>query len=443
MTNRNEWRTIDFYMVVTKKSRRKGIRTALRCIEAGFSLAHNALYERIKKHEPRSTNKISLTWHSAKNFSVSDDRGNRWIDLTSGIFVANAGHANPKIKQAILKQLNANLLFAYNYPTHSKEQFEAALLRRSPKHLNTIALLNSGSEAMELAYKLIKVYGKRTGKKYIVTFKGNYHGRGLSNDIISGNKEKAGWSGVKDDRVVFLDFPYNPETHFNPEKLPPAKKIAGFIIETFQGWGAWFYPRTFINTLAKFAKKNGALVCFDEMQAGFYRLGPLYGDQTYGAMKPDILALGKGISSSLPIAGILARGALFNTTARADLYGTHSGNPVSCAAALASLEFLSSSKETARRKKTIPLFERELKSLEKFPQIKCVNVRGLVAGIIFKETAEATEVVLECIRRGVLPVCTNRESIKIGPPLTITASAIREAIGVIREILSERSQSSS
>jgi len=426
-----------------KNARGKGVRTKLRRVEPNFSLAHNALYERIRKHEPRSTNKIPLTWHKAKGFLVSDDRGNTWIDLTSGIFVANAGHANPEIKQAILKQLNTNLLFAYNYPTHAKERFEAALLRRSPKHLNTVALLNSGSEAMALAYKLIKVYGKKVGKKYIITFKGSYHGRGLSNDMISGNKEKAAWSVVKDDSIVFLDFPYDPKTPFDTKKLPPAKKIAGFVIETFQGWGAWFYPKPFIRDLAALAKKSGALVCFDEMQSGFYRLGPLYGYQTYGAIKPDILALGKGISSSLPIAAILARRALFDTAARADLYGTHSGNPVSCAAALANLGFLSSAQEIARRKKTIPVFEREIRSLERFPQIECVNVRGLVAGIIFKKATEATAVVLECIRRGVLPVCTNRESIKIGPPLTITAIAIREAIGVIRSVLNERSQVSS
>ncbi|MDO8561490.1 MAG: aspartate aminotransferase family protein [bacterium] len=426
-----------------KKRRGKGICTRFRNIEPDFSLAHNTLYERIRKHEPRSTNKIPLTWHKAKGFSVSDERGNTWIDLTSGIFVANAGHANPKIKQAVMEQLNADLLFTYNYPTRIKERFESALLRLSPKHLNTVALVNSGSEAMALAHKLIKVYGKKKGKKYIVTFKGSYHGRGLSSEMISGNKEKAAWSGVKDDGIVFLDFPYDPKTPFDSKKLPAPKNIAGFVIETFQGWGAWFYPKSFIRDLAAFAKKNRALVCFDEMQSGFYRLGPLYGYQTYGSIKPDILALGKGISSSLPIAATLARRSLFDTDARADLYGTHSGNPVSCAAALASLEFLSSAQEIARRKKTTSLFERELKSLEHFPQIKCINVRGLVAGIIFKETSEATAVVLECIRRGVLPVCTNRESIKIGPPLTITAHAIREAIGVIREILSERSQTPS
>ena len=127
-----------------KMGRGKGVRTALRRVEPNFSLAGNVLYERIRKHEPRSTNKIPLTWHKAKNFSVSDERGNTWIDLTSGIFVANAGHANPKIKQAVKRQLDADLIFTYNYPTRIKERFESALLRLSPKHLNTVELVNPG-----------------------------------------------------------------------------------------------------------------------------------------------------------------------------------------------------------------------------------------------------------------------------------------------------------
>src|SRR3989338_11303836 len=134
-----------------KNARGKGVRTKLRRVEPNFSLAHNALYERIRKHEPRSTNKIPLTWHKAKGFLVSDDRGNKWIDLTSGIFVANAGHANPHIKKAITKQLKADLLFAYNYPTEIKKKFLDKILKLSPDHFNRVILLNSGSEAMDTA----------------------------------------------------------------------------------------------------------------------------------------------------------------------------------------------------------------------------------------------------------------------------------------------------
>lgn len=412
------------------------VKTKLRLIKTGFTLAETPLRRHLAGHEPSGAqNSIPLTWAKARDCSVWDEGGNKFIDLTSGIFVANAGHANPHIKKAIKKCLDQDLLFAYSYPTKIRERFEKKLLSLSPKHLNAVALSNTGTEAMMLAYRLIKVYGNERKKKYIVTFRGNYHGRGLSNDFISGSPEKASWSGVKDDSIVFLDFPYDPKMRFDPKKLPKAGAIAGFVLETYQGWGAWFYPRAFIRDLAAFAKKNGALLCIDDLQGGFYRMGPLYGYQTYGNLKPDILSLGKGISSSLPLAAVLARKTLFAMDRKADLFGTQSGNPVCVAAGLANIEFLSSAKQKAHRKKILPVFKKEMYALLQSPLIKQVNLRGLVAGIIFHTTKDATAVAKECIRRGVLPVCTNRESIKIAPPLTITSQAIKEAAGVLREAL--------
>jgi 4-aminobutyrate aminotransferase/(S)-3-amino-2-methylpropionate transaminase len=414
------------------------IKTKYRSVSARFKLEQTPLFKRIAAREPASVvNTLPLTWAKAKDFSVWDDKGNKWIDMTSGIFVANAGHSNPAIKAAIKRQLDSDLLFAYNYPTDIKKKFIEKLLQLSPKHFNAVTLLNSGSEAMDAAYKLIKLYGNKHKKKYIVTFKGNYHGRGLSNDLISGSKEKASWSGVKDEGVVFLDFPYESDARFDPAKLPPANHIAGFVIETFQGWGAWMYPKQFINDLYAFAKKHGALVCFDEMQAGMYRMGPLYGYLTYGNFKPDIIALGKGISSSLPLSAVLSRKEIFDIDPKADLHGTHSGNALAAAAGLANLEFLSSKKEIARRKKTSALFEKELMKLEHSPLIKQVNVRGLIAGIIFERMEDSQAITLECINRGVLVMLIMRNSIKLSPPMTITEDALKEALAVISEVVAE------
>jgi acetylornithine/succinyldiaminopimelate/putrescine aminotransferase len=416
-----------------------GIRTKNRSVKKGFYVHETPMFKHLDAREPKSAaNTLPITWKKARNYSVWDDKGNKWIDMTSGIFVANAGHANPKIKAAIKKQLDSDLVFAYNYPTSIKKQFIDKLLSLSPKHFNALTLLNSGSEAMDTVYKLIKLYGNKTGKKYIVSFKGNYHGRGLSNDLISGSKEKANWSGVKDNSVVFLDFPYDRNTKFNPKDLPPANQIAGVVIETFQGWGAWMYPKQFINDLYAYAKKGGALVCFDEMQSGMYRLGPIFGYMTYGDLKPDIIGLGKGISSSIPLSVVLSRKNIFDIDPTADLHSTHSGNAIAVAAGLANLEFLSSKKEIARRKKTSALFVRELSKLESSPLIKQVNVRGLIAGIIFNDIKDSTAIVYECINRGVLIMLITRNSIKLSPPMTITHEALREALQVLAQVVKER-----
>lgn len=410
------------------------IKTRYRLMRKNPDISGNRFFASVAAMEPRATlQTIQLPWKKASGFSVWDFSGNKYIDLTSGIFVANAGHGNKAIKAAIKKTADSDLLFAYNYPTEIKRAFLKKLLAVSPRHFDTVMLLMSGSETVDAAYKLIRNWGNKRARKYIVTFNGSYHGRGLSNDMICGNKNKADWSGVKDRNVVFLDFPYSPEAVFDPAKLPPAKEIAGFMLETFQGWGAWFYPQKFMADLYAYARKAGALVCFDEMQAGFYRLGEVYGYQTYSkAMKPDILCLGKGISSSLPLAAVLTTRAIADTDPKADLHGTQSGNPLCCAASLANLEVLSSPRMRAHLKRVMPAWKKECASLAALPGVKTVNARGLIAGIIFEEAGPATEAVKRCINAGVLPVCTNRNSIKLAPPLCITEGAIKEAFTVIR-----------
>lgn len=413
------------------------IKTRYRLVKKLPDIFGNRFFASVAAMEPLSTlQTIQLPWKKAVGFSVHDFSGNKYIDLTSGIFVANAGHANKGVKAAIKKVLDSDLLFAYNYPTTVKRAFLKKLLAVSPRHFDRVLLLMSGSETVDAAYKLIRNWGGRRGRKCIVAFNGSYHGRGLSNDMICGSKDKAGWSGVRDKNVVFLDFPYSSDARFDPAKLPPPGEIAGFMLETFQGWGAWFYPPAYIMALYAFAKKAGALVCFDEMQSGFYRLGPVYGYLTYSpGIKPDILCLGKGISSSLPLAAVLTRREIADADPKADLHGTQSGNPLCCAASLANLEFLGSRKMRDHLKKVMPLWEKETAALAGLPGVTQVNTRGLIAGIIFETTAGATQAVKRCIYAGVLPVCTNRNSIKLAPPLCITAAALKEALAVVREAI--------
>lgn len=421
------------------KNRTIRVQTKYRKINNSFSLNKNILHTKIKSNEPEAvTHQLSLTWEKAKDFIVYDDKGNQWIDLTSGIFVANAGHANPQIKKAVIKQLNSDLFFSYNYPTKIKQQMLEKLLGLSPKYFDKVILLNSGSEAVDAAYKLIRNWGRLHNRKYIVTFNGNYHGRGLANDLICGSKDKASWSGVQDRNVVFLDFPYKETDKFDPTKLPPADQIAAFFLETFQGWGAWFYPEKYINDLYCFARKNNCLVCFDEMQSGFYRMGPLYGYMTYGKdIKPDIICLGKGISSSLPVSAVLSRKDIVEIDKNADLHGTQSGNPICCAAVLANLKFLSDKRHMKRMQKVMEVFQTEIKKLADFALIKQINVRGMIAGLIFDNGDLATNIVMKCVNEGILPVCTFRNSIKIAPPLTISEDAVYEAVSVIRNAIQE------
>ena len=196
------------------------------------------------------------------------------------------------------------------------------------------------------------------------------------------------------------------------------------------------YPEHYVKDLYDFARQTGALVCFDEIQAGFYRMGELYGYMTYGDyIKPDLICLGKGISSSLPMSALLGTKELIDVDINAKVGGTHSGNALCCAAALANINFLADDDFQEELKEKVKLFESASKSLLKFKSVANVNCKGMIAGIIFHDESTATKVVKECVYNGVLPVYTFRNSIKLGPPLTMTKDAIKEALGVISDCI--------
>lgn len=415
------------------------VKTKNRLIKDSFSLSRGDLAANKKKNEPKSLGEqVPVVWHEAKDFNVYDEDGNKWIDMTSGIFVANAGHSNEKIKQAIKDQLDNNLLFAYQYEARVRDNFVKKLLDITPTHLDKVALLNTGSEATDACYRIIKGWAKKNNKKYIVCFNGSYHGRVLGSALMCGSREESEWSNMVDNDVVFLDFPYEDSDKFDPSSLPPKEEIAAFFLETYQGWGACMYPAEYIKDLYEFAKEVGALVCFDEVQSGFYRMGEIFGYMTYGDfLKPDLVAAGKGISSCLPMAAVLGRADIIDADEDANLSGTHAGNTLCCAASLANLEFLTEKDFQKELKQKVEYFENRAKSLLIHDSVLKVNCKGMVAGIIFDSTELANKVVEYCLLNGVLPVCTFRESIKLGPPLTITIDAIAEVFDVIEQSLGE------
>ena len=375
-------------------------------------------------------------WDRAEAHSVYDSNNNKWIDMTSGIFVTNTGHSNQRINNAIKRQLDKNLSFSFMYPTDIREEFSKKLLDMSPDYFEKVVILNTGSEATDIAYKLIKFWGNKNNRKYIISFSGSYHGRVLSGDMFSGGNKNSDWARVRDDNIIFLEFPYDKNSEFDISKLPNPDEIAGFILETYQGWSSQFYPQKYIKSLYQFAKKNNCLVCFDEVQSGFYRTGKLYGYMTYGEeIKPDIICLGKALGSPLPISAVLSTSELIDGAKK--LGGSHSGNPLCCAAAIENMKIISENSFKITLEENIKVFQERMKRLEKFDFVDYVNVRGMVGAIIAKDKITADKIVLKMVSMGVLPVHTWSKSIKLGPPLIITDDAINEAFDVIEEIMRE------
>ena len=406
------------------------VNTKNRCIK-DFDFDFKSYRKFKHKYEPSNISEMPVKWHKAENFNVYDDRKNKWIDMTSGIFVTNAGHSNPQISKAIKDQVDSGLTFAYQYNTDIRNEFIEKLLEVSPSHFNKVVLLNSGSEATDAAYRLIKLWGKKKNKKYIVVFTGNYHGRVLGSDLMGGTSTSTDWCNLKDNELWFLPFPKEGE-ELDLNDLPPLDETASFFLETYQGWGAWLYPQKYIDKLYKISRDNDILFCFDEVQSGFYRMGELYGYMTYGDYKPDMITLGKGLTSSLPLSAVLSTKEIIDVDSSANLSSTHAGNAVCCAAGLANINFLTSDEFHNDFQERVELFERLNKELEHEEGVEVVNVKGMVSAIIVKDSEMGNYVTENCIKNGVLTVWTKRESIKLGPPLTISKSAIIEAMEVIK-----------
>ena len=418
------------------------------------------MIDRLSAVESRSMHgQLPVVWDRAQGECIYDPWGNQWLDFTSTIFVANAGHGNQQIVDAIVKTAKKPLLHAYNYPTLERLAYLEELINVTPSYLEKSFLVSAGTEAVEVAIKLMRLDAIQKNKRngVIVTFEGNWHGRTMGAQQLSSNVAQRSWIGHDDPNIIRLPFPYPSitETQEDPKKffmdaistelasrnLNVLDDVAGFLLETYQGWGAFFYPKEFVQSIESCARENNALLVFDEMQSGFGRTGKLFGYEHYD-VEPDLICCGKGASSSLPLAFVLGRGQLLDLPDVGSMSSTHSANPLTCAAGLANLREIQEKKLVERSAELGLIFHARLNELVK--ETKCIESIqgvGLVAGVITKtvgpHTAEsiATDISLECMRQGLLVVHTGRESVKLAPPLTIHTEALDEGLRVFNSIV--------
>lgn len=423
--------------------------------------------ENLSKYESKSMHgQLPVVWDRAKDFQVWDRNGNCWIDFTSTIFVTNVGHANPRIKKAIQYVLDKDLLHSYTFATEIRAKYLKKLIEFTPKQFEKAFLLSAGTEATECAVKLMRMYSHKKGKRRggIISFEDSMHGRTMGAQMISGNEEKRKWIGYKDPNVYRLCFPYpwslidkagnkiSGKDKFLKDigKLAQEgvnfdKDITGFMLEAYIGWGAVFYPLEYIQELAIFAKEHNILICVDEIQGGFGRTGKLFVYQHYG-IEPDLICCGKGISSSLPLSAVLGRKDIMDTPDIGSMSSTHSANPICCSVGLANLEELEEKKLIFESERKGIILHNRLNEIKKKHKDRITHIlgKGLLAAVLFTnpkikepDTEFATKVCERAMQKGLLLVYTGRESIKIGPPLTISDDALIEGIDVIEESIKE------
>ena len=409
------------------------------------------LIRRLRAQEPESmTLELPVAWHSASGCQVSDASGNTWLDFTSGIFVANAGHAPKRVRDAITEMVERPLLHTYSFGNEPRAALVEKLVEMSPPHLDCVLLLTTGAESTEAAIKLMRLNGQRQkpDKVGIVSIEFGFHGKTMGSQQAGGRPEAKEWIGQLDPNFHQLPLPREPGDFENgmrslADSGVDLDTIAGFICEPYQGWSAAFLPEEFVRAMREWADSHGALIAFDEVQAGIGRTGRFFGHQHFG-VPADLVCCGKGISSSLPLSAVLGARELLDSDP--SFHSTHGGNPVCCAAALASLEDIQERGLVERAEEMGEVFRSGLEGIAaRFPDvIPRVEGRGMVWALhlVDPSTGELDgllgDLVIEsCMRKGLLLVRTSTGTIKLGPPLDIPRDAAEEGIAVLGEGVAE------
>lgn len=366
-----------------------------------------------------------LVIEKAEGLHLFDIHGKKYLDLVSGFAVSNIGHRHPKVIEAIKNQLDKYLhLTVYGEFVQAPQVLLASKLASVlPNNLSSVYYTNSGAEACEGALKLAK---KCTNRSEIVAFKNAYHGSTHGALSVMGNEYyKQAYRPLLPD-VKFIEI----------NKIQNLTQIttqtACVIIEAIQGEAGVQVPDVaFLKALRIRCNDVGALLIYDEIQTGFGRTGKLFAFQ-HDDIVPDILLLAKGMGGGMPIGAFISSKKIMDVLKENPILGhitTFGGHPVSCAAALASLEVIL----TEDLLKNVDLYEQLFRNLLVHPKIKEIRGKGLMLSIQLNSFFEVETVSKICIEKGLIIDwflhCDT--ALRIAPPLNITEVEIKFACDII------------
>ncbi len=370
----------------------------------------------------------------AEGVYLIDRNGKKHIDMISGIGVSALGHCHPRVVEAVQKQAATYMhtMVYGEYLLGPQIELATLLAKHLPDTLNSTYFVNSGTEATEGAMKLAKRF---TGRGKFIACKNAYHG------------STQGSVSLMSDPTWTAPFrPLLPNVHhidFNCEYC--LRKIdedtAAVIVETVQGeWGVRKPNPIFLKNLRARCTEVGALLIFDEIQAGMGRTGTLFAFEQYDVV-PDILLLAKGLGGGMPIGAFISDHKIMQTLSEDPILGhitTFGGHPVSCAAALATLQELTSTDLISQVERKANL----IKTLLVHSSILDVRNAGLMMAVELESFERVQAVIKYCLEKGVVIdwFLFNDRSLRLAPPLVISEEEIRVACGVIMKGL-EKSDS--
>jgi 4-aminobutyrate aminotransferase len=372
---------------------------------------------------------------------LEDVDGNRFLDFNAGIAVCSTGHSHPRVVEAIKRQ--ASDLIHY-----SASDFYLPIYSETCARLDDIApmsgptrsfLTNSGTEAVEAAIKLSRHH---TGRQYVLAFYGSFHGRSYGS--VSLTASKAGYRtgfGPLLPGVLHAPFGHDDPSfdfieHVLFKRLVSPAEIAAVVVEPILGEGGYIVPPDgWLQRLREICTEHGILLVADEIQTGMGRTGKMWAVEHWD-VEPDILLSGKGLASGMPLGAMTAREDLM-TWPKGAHGSTFGGNPVSCAAALATIDLIE--KELASNAADIGggLMEGLRDSASRVRLIQEVRGLGLMIGIDFADAEIADAVEIGCFKRGLLTLRAGDHAIRMSPPLLITAEQALTGLRLFEESCAE------
>ena len=373
-----------------------------------------------------------------EGLTVEDIDGNLFLDFAAGIAVTSTGHSHPQVVAAIKEQAAELIHFSasdFYLPIYAQVCRELARLAPISGKAR-VYLGNSGTEVVEAAIKLARSATKRP---YVVAFLGAFHGRTYGSVSLTASKAKyhagfgpllpgvfhAPYGRVEDlrwfDEVLF-------------DKLAPANEVAAIIVEPIQGEGGYIVPEDgFLQGLRGICDAHGILLIADEIQSGAGRTGRMWAVDHWG-VEPDILLTAKGIASGMPLGALIARAELLETWGPGAHGSTYGGNPVACAAALATIELLEGGLVDNARLRGEQAVAGLRRIAGQFPRmIRDVRGKGLMLGIEFDTAEHAEEVQWEAFQHGLLVLECGRSSVRMSPALTVSEAEMATALRLFGE----------
>lgn len=374
-------------------------------------------------------NRYPVTIAKGKGANIWDADGKKYIDALAGIAVNSVGHCHPTVVKAIKKQAEKLMHISNFYVSMPQAKLAKKLVQLSG--LNKAYFSNSGAEANETAYKIARKYAKQRGRgPTIISFEGCFHGRTLANIKTGSTKYQKGFEPLP---KGFVQLPFNNIEAF---KKILSNDLAAVIIEPVQGEGGVnMADISFMKELDMICKKEDILLILDEIQCGMGRTGKMFAYENYGII-PDMVTLAKALGGGFPISATLIKEKIVESINHGDHGTTFGGNPLACAAALATIKVIENEKLPKKAAKLGEKIKQQfINYAENEPCIK--EVRGIGLMIAIELTFPGRPVVEKLLKKGILGNVTADNTLRLLPPLVITENQLNKVADSIIKTIKE------